>query len=227
VLGRLHDEGFRVTIPGFYDDVIAPSAEERAAWAALGFDPLRDCLRPVGVDTPFGEAGYDTLERKWARPTCDVNGLYGGYMGQGAKTVIPSFAGAKVSFRLAYRQDPQRVGDAFVAWLEAQEVGGCRWRITDLGRSAPVMVATDSPHVRAAKAAILRTTGRRAVMAREGATIPVIADFKATLGMDSLLIGFGLHDDALHAPNEKFDLACFDLGCRTYASLLWELGEGH
>ena len=225
VLGRLFDDGHRVTIPGFYDDVLPLQDAERAQWEQLGFDETT-FFKAIGVDQPHGEAGYTTLERRWARPSCDVNGLYGGYGGEGAKTIIPSFAGAKVSFRLAPNQDPQKIADAFKQWLTAHNVHGCRWRITELGQADPVVVSSDSPFVEAARRAVRAGAGHEAVLLRDGATIPVVADFKKTLGIDSLLIGFGLSDDRIHAPNEKFDLDCFTLGCRTHAALLGELAGG-
>lgn len=222
VLGRLFDEQGRVTIPGFYDDVLPVTDAERQQWATLGFDE-KEFLGAIGVDMPWGEAGYDTLERRWARPSCDVNGLYGGYGGAGAKTVIPSFAGAKVSFRLAPNQNSKKIAAAFDRWLRSHDVHGCRWQINDLHGAEPVIAPTDSPWVAAAQRAFNRTAGRKAVLVREGATIPVVIDFKRVLGLDSLLIGFGLEDDCIHSPNEKFDLDCFALGCRTHAALLAEL----
>ena len=222
VLGGLFDARHRVTIPGFYDDVAAVSDEERAAWAELGFRD-EQWAKSVGVDALHGEAGFDTLERRWCRPSCDVNGLYGGYEGEGAKTVIPAFAGAKVSFRLAADQDPDRIADAFSAWLEARTPPGCRWAITEHGRAHPARVDTDSPYLAAARRAMARGCGTQPVLVREGATIPVIGTFKSKLGIDTLLMGFGLHDDAIHSPDEKLELKCFDMGCRTHAAMIDEL----
>ncbi len=226
VLGGLFDEKRRVTVPHFYDDVAAVSDEEGARWDALGFDELADCLSPIGVATPFGEAGYSTLERRWARPSCDINGLYGGYGGAGAKTVIASFVGAKVSFRLAPHQSSQRIAELFEQWLTDQPVHGCRWQIEQLGCAEPALLDIDSPWVAAADRAVQHCTGRRAALIREGATIPVVADFRRILGLDSLLIGFASTTDRIHAPNEKFDLPNFKLGCCTHAALLAELAKG-
>ena len=225
VLGQLFDENNQVTIPGFYDDVIDISNEERAEWETLHFDEMKHCLTPIGVNEPFGEKNFTTLERKWARPACDINGIYGGYMGEGAKTVIPSFAGAKVSFRIAANQDPEKIATQFESWLRSFEAGGCRWEITNLGGCPPVMTDRKSPFVAAAVKACEVTSGRPPVLVREGATIPVVADFQKTLGAESLLIGFGLTNDRIHAPNEKFDLDCFALGCQTHAALLAELAQ--
>ena len=222
ILGKLFDGDNRVTVPGFYDDVLPLTEDEEARWQTLNFDEAK-YLGEVGVQQPFGEAGFTTLQRRWARPACDVNGLYGGYGGAGAKTVIPSFAGAKVSFRLAPNQDPRKVADAFEPWLRSHDTGGCRWRITRHGHARPVIVPTDSPYMAAAARAVAATSGKAPVLVREGATIPVVADLKRILGIDSLLIGFGRTDDRIHAPNEKFNLDNFTLGRRTLAALLAEV----
>jgi len=224
VLGRLLDDENRVTIPGFYDDVEPVTEEERGRWAALRVDERR-ALQEIGLTRPFGEAGRGMLERLWARPCCDINGLFGGYGGAGAKTIIPSFAGAKVSFRLAPNQDPQKIGRLVRRWFEAQDVCGCRWEIQQVGGAWPVLVSTDSPYVAAAREALRQAAGREAVLIREGATIPVVADIKKLLGLDPLVIGFGLEGDHIHSPNEKFDLAQFDLGRRALATLLAVLGR--
>jgi acetylornithine deacetylase/succinyl-diaminopimelate desuccinylase-like protein len=221
VLSRLFDAHHRVTIPGFYD-VQPLGDDERRRWDELGFEEAA-YLTHLGMTQAYGEQGYPTLERAWSRPACDFNGLYGGYGGVGAKTIIPSYAGAKVSFRLALGQSAAKVAKAFTTWLESWDVHGCRWRITHLGGCDAVAVSTTSPHLAAAARAITAAAGQAPVFVRDGATIPVISDFKRTLGLDSLLVGFGRTDDRIHSPNEKFDLACFALGCRTHALLLREL----
>jgi len=222
VLGELFDDKNRVTIPGFYDDVLAVTDDEHVRWSKLGFDE-KAYLGNVGVDTPFGEAGYETLERKWARPSCDINGIYGGYGGEGAKTIIPASAGAKVSFRLAPDQDPERIAVAFRAWLESHDVGGCRWQIEELGRAHPVVVSNNSPHLASACRAVEAMTGKTPTLVREGATIPVVADFKNHLGVESLMVGLGLEGDRIHSPNERFEIGRFHLGCRIHAAILAEL----
>ncbi len=224
VLGRLFDDDHRVTVPGFYDDVAPLSDDERRRWSTLGFDEEK-FLGAVGVERGYGEAGYDLLERRWARPSCDVNGLYGGYGGEGAKTVIPTHAGAKVSFRLAANQDPKRIAASFEQWLRSHDVHGLEWTITNHGMAAPVMTPTDSPFVDAARRACEQTSGRPPVLVREGATIPVVPAFKQILGLDSILIGFGQTDDRIHSPNEKFELSCLELGMKTHAVLLGEIGK--
>ena len=223
VLGRLFDAEHRINIPGFYDDVDALSEQERSSWARLGYDDAQ-FLAPVGARA-FGEQGFTTLERRWARPACDVNGLYGGYMGEGAKTVIPTFAGAKVSFRIPASMDPQKVATQFESWLRDQDVGDLRWKITGLGTAWPVAAPLDSPYMAAATGAIERVFEKAPALVREGATIPIVADFKTVLGLDSLLIGFGLESDAIHSPNERFGLDRFLLGAKTHAVLLQKVAQ--
>lgn len=223
VLGRLWDDQGRITLPGFYDDVLPLAPQERSAWDALGFDE-KQFTRAVGSQ-PFGEEGFTTLERRWVRPACDINGLYGGYMGEGAKTVIPTFAGAKVSFRIPAAMDPRKVADQFTAWLKAQPTGGCRWQISEHGAAHPVATATNSPFVTAATRALTELTGEAPVLVREGATIPVISDLKTRLGVETLLIGFGLNSDNIHSPDEHLGLDRFHLGARAHTVLLHELAQ--
>lgn len=222
VLGKLFDDQHRVTIDGFYDDVIPLEQDERDRWKNLDFDD-DEFAKSVGLDALHGEAGFTTLERRWARPSLDINGIYGGYMDEGAKTVIPSFAGAKVSMRLAANQDPVKIDTAFRAWLERQTPPGCRWEITDYGKAYPVILPTDSRYMQAARRAIEIGCNKSPVLMREGATIPVASTFKTVLGIDTLLMGFGRNDDCIHSPNEKFDLDCYDMGCRSHVALIWEL----
>ena len=224
VLGGLFDDDRRVTIPGFYDDVAPLDEDERRRWGQLHFDE-KAFLGEVGVIKGYGEKDFDLLARRWARPSCDVNGLYGGYNGEGAKTVIPRFAGAKVSFRLVPHQKPDKIAESFEAWVRSHEVDGCTWKLTHHGQAEPVVVPTESAHLAAAVRAVETSAGHRPVLVREGATIPVVNDFKKMLGLDTLLIGFGRINDCIHAPNEKFELNSFELGCRTHAALIAELGN--
>lgn len=223
VLGDLFDAQHRINIPGFYDDVLPLNKSERDRWQELGFRD-EDLLGPVDA-TAYGECGFSTLERRWSRPSCDVNGLYGGYMGQGAKTVIPSFAGAKVSFRIPTAMNPHKVAEQFETWLRQHKVGDLQWKITRHGEAWPVSVALDSPFMVAASRAIESAFGTPPAYIREGATIPVITDFKKQLNLDTLLIGFGLESDAIHSPNECFGLDRFLLGCNTHAQLLAEIAQ--
>ena len=224
VLGRLFDDQHRVAIPGFYDDVPEPDPLEKQRWRDLGFDE-RAYVESIGVASPFGEAGRTTLERRWTRPACDVNGLYGGYMGEGGKTVIPTFAGAKVSFRLAAHQDPHRIAEDFRGWLMSHDVGGLRWEISEHGKAHPVATPTDSPAVHAVSQAVEDETGRPPALVREGATIPVVADLQRVLHLDTVLLGFGLNSDHIHSPDEHFGLRRFHLGRRTYVRALRSLAS--
>jgi len=224
VLGRLFDDDHRITIPGFYDDVAAPAEEELAEWQKLGFSD-EQWAASIGMNATHGEAGCSTLVRRWARPSCDINGLYGGYAGEGAKTVIPTHAGAKVSFRLAPEQEPATIAESFHAWLGDRTPPGCRWQIREFARATPVMIDRSSPYLAAAKEAMQAGFGSEPVLIREGATIPVVGTFKQLLGLDTLLVGLGRQDDAIHSPNEKFDLECFEAGCRTHAALIEALGR--
>jgi len=223
VLGKLIDDDNHITIPGFYDDVAPTSPEEHDAWKKLDFSE-HHFTGDVGSH-PFGERDFSTLERRWTRPACDINGLYGGYMGEGAKTVIPAFAGAKVSFRIPANMHPKTVAQQFTDWLHQHDTGGCRWTITNHGEADPVATPTDSPWVLAASKALQQTAGQAPALVRSGATIPVIADFKNQLGIDTLLIGFGLNSDNIHSPDEHLGLDRFLLGCRTHAALLQEIAQ--
>jgi acetylornithine deacetylase/succinyl-diaminopimelate desuccinylase-like protein len=223
VLGRLFDDGHRVTIPGFYDDVDDVPTPELRRWNELGYDEAAD-LGAVG-GTAFGEAGRTTLERRWGRPSCDINGLYGGYMGEGAKTVIPAMAGCKISFRIPASMDPGKVAQQFTDWLVAQDVGGCEWQITPHGEAFPCATPIDSPYLQAAASALGEATGKPAVLVREGATIPVGAEFKRRLGLDTLFIGFGLHTDNLHSPDESFSLRRYGLAIESHVEVLRALAK--
>ncbi|MGP1272526.1 MAG: M20/M25/M40 family metallo-hydrolase [Phycisphaerales bacterium] len=228
VLAQLWDSDRRVTVPGFYDEVRELTHEERAAWRGLGIDSA-EALASIGLppSADVGEAGYSATEREWARPTCDINGLVGGYIGEGAKTVIPSWARAKVSFRLVADQSPERVREAFFAWLDERTPPGCRWETRDLGGGLPATTPTDSPAMRAAVAALRDAAGAEPALIRSGGSIPVAGLLRASLGIDTIFVGFGLEDDRVHSPNEKFELECYRLGRRTHARLverLWAIG---
>lgn len=227
VLARLWDQDRRVTIPGFYDDVLDPTPEERRAWANLPLD-YPAMLGKIGLpkEADIGEKGWTALEREWARPTCDINGIVGGYTGKGAKTVIPRHASAKVSFRLVADQDPRKIVRAFRDWLDANTPPGCRWDFIDHGGGFPGTVSTDSPYLAAARAALEAAAGgKQAHLIKSGGSIPVVGLLKGQLGLDTLLVGFGLDDDRVHSPNEKFELDCFRLGMHTHACLLDEFAK--
>ena len=165
----------------------------------------------------------DREQSRWARPTCDINGIKGGYTGDGAKTVIPTHATAKVSFRLVADQDPESVRESFFAWLGERTPPGCRWELTDHGGGLPATTGVDSPAMQASMAALKRASGVDPKLIRSGGSIPVAGLLKAELGLDTVFIGFGLDDDRVHSPNEKFELDCFRLGARTHAILVEEL----
>jgi acetylornithine deacetylase/succinyl-diaminopimelate desuccinylase-like protein len=221
ILGQLHDEQGRVQLPGFYDDVAELGEGEARQHAALPFDEAA-FLASAGIAAPTGEAGRSTLERIWTRPTCDINGLWGGYTGPGAKTVIPAEARAKVSFRLVPDQDPARILEGLGAFIAARTPADCRTEIVSHGSSAALRIPTDSPFVQAASRALNRAFGRPPVLIGMGGSIPAVEAIKRLLGMDSLLVGFGLADDRVHSPNEKFELRCFERGILTHAALLAE-----
>jgi len=223
VLGQLWDSQRRVTLPGFYDRVRTPSEAERLRWKNLGFDQM-EALGKIGLgpEADVGESGWSAVEREWARPTAEINGIYGGYEAPGAKTVIPAFAGAKVSFRLVADQDPAAVEESFRAWLDARRPPGCRWEFISHSGGHPGNVATDSPFLACAAGALEKASGAKPDLIKSGGSIPVVGMLKARLGLDTLLIGFGLDDDRVHSPNEKFEISCYRLGVASHTRLLGE-----
>ena len=224
VLSQLWDKDRRVTIPGFYDDVRPLSQKERDAWAALPFSAA-EALSKIGLgpEADVGEAGFTTLEREWGRPTAEINGIWGGYIGKGAKTVIPAHASAKVSFRLVADQDPAKITSLFFEWLRARTPAGCRWDLNDHHGGFGVTVPTDSPTLAAASRAIKAATGIEPAMIKSGGSIPVAGLLKDQLGIDTIFMGFGLADDRVHSPNEKFELECMMMGTRSHALFIDEI----
>lgn len=225
VLTRMKDRSGRVAVPGFYDDVRPLRAEERAEFAQLPFSERR-YRNELGAPKLFGERGYTTLERLWGRPTFEVNGLLSGFTGDGAKTVIPAVAMAKVSMRLVPDQDPARVADLFEAHLRKVTPPTVELTVTRMHGGRPWMTDFDNPFVQAAGRAIEQGFGRRPVFNREGGSIPVVATFQEVLGLPSVLFGVGLPDENAHAPNEKLDLGNFHNGIVASAALYGEIGAG-
>lgn len=224
MLAGLIDEQGRIQIPGFYDDVVSLSADEREQLARLPFDEA-GYARQIGVAATSGEAGFTTLERRWARPTFDINGLTSGYQGEGAKTVLPSTAAAKFSFRLVPNQQPSRISQLLEARLKELCPPGITMVLTDHHGSPGVLVSLESPYVQAAARAIEHAFGRAPVYTREGGSIPIVSTFHETLGVDTLLLGWGQDDDNTHSPNEKFSLADFHRSIKASARLWEELGK--
>lgn len=225
MIAALHDGQGRVAVPGFYDDVRPLEEWERAAFAALPFDEA-GYRQALGVDALAGEAGYSTLERVWARPTLDVNGLSSGYTGEGAKTVLPARATAKLSCRLVPGQDPERVAALLSARLRELCPPGCSVEVKSLHGARPVLVDVGAPAVRAAARAVERGFGVAPVFIREGGSIPVVETFGRVLGAPVVLLGFGLPDDGAHGPDEKLSLDDFGRAVRTSAWLWEELARG-
>jgi acetylornithine deacetylase/succinyl-diaminopimelate desuccinylase-like protein len=222
ILGELQDADGRIQVPGFYDGVKEVSNAVAAQWDALRFDEAA-YLADIGLSRPAGERGRPALQRLWARPTADINGIWGGYAGPGAKTVIAAEAGAKVSFRLVPGQDPEAVAAGFRQFVAERAGPDAKVEVRILSTAPAIEVAEDSPYVRAAMAALEDEYARPALVIGSGGSIPVVASLKRELGIDSLLFGFGLDDDQIHSPNEKFEQVCFHRGIRSHARLLARL----
>ncbi|WP_309082520.1 dipeptidase [Chelativorans sp.] len=224
VLADLHDENGRVTIPGFYEGVEETPPEVLKSWEALGRS-AEMLLGPIGLAHPAGEKGRSVLELVWARPTAEVNGIHGGYTGEGFKTVIPAEASAKVSFRLVHKQDPDKIRDAFRAFVRERIPADCSVEFAPHGGSPAIQLSYDSPLVKTAQAALSQEWPKPAVTTAMGGSIPVVGDFQKLLGMESLLVGFGLADDRIHSPNEKYELSSFHKGQRSWARILAALAD--
>ncbi len=223
IVADLHDDDGSIAIPGFYDGIVDPPPRLRYHWAGLQFDP-EAFLGAVGLSLPAGEADRPVLQQIWSRPTCDVTGLNGGYTGAGFKTVIPSEAMAKVSFRLVPGQDPQRIRDAFRNFVRQRLPEDCTVRFTSHGLSPGMAIDTGSRFVTMAEAALRAEFGQSPALVGSGGSIPIVEAFKRTLGIDSLLLGFAREDSCMHSPNEIYDTASFRHGTRTWARLLGTLG---
>ncbi len=219
ICANLHDDMGRVTIPDFYEGVPDLSDDLRAQWEALGFDGAA-YLAEVGLSVPAGERDKTVLEQIWARPTAEVNGIAGGYAGEGFKTVLPAQASAKISFRLVGTQDPLKIRENFQKWVQAQLPADCSASFKDHGAGPASVMATSNPAFEAARTALSDEWPNPAAYTGSGGSIPVAGYFKTILDMDSMLIGFALEDDSIHSPNEKYDLRSFHKGIRSWARIL-------
>jgi acetylornithine deacetylase/succinyl-diaminopimelate desuccinylase-like protein len=219
ILGSIHADNGRITIPGFYDGVEDLPPEVIRQWRTLDFTP-ENFLKPVGLSVPAGENDRLLIEQVFSRPTCDINGIWGGYMGEGSKTVIPCEASAKISFRLVKGQDPEKIRDAFRAFVRARLPADCKAEFIDHVAAPAVGLPWDQPQLAATRGALAAEWGRDALLIGSGASIPIVADLKRLLDMDTLLVGFGLDDDRVHSPNEKYDLTSFHKGTRSWARIL-------
>jgi len=222
IIARLKDEDGRILIPGFYDAVISASEDVRQEITQLNHSDDR-VKEETGVSAVFGESGYSSLERMWIRPTCDVNGIWSGYTGQGAKTVIPAVATAKVSMRLVPNQDPATVKAAFIAYVTDICPTGVLVEFEDFGGAKPVLLPRDSALIRAGKTAIEKGFGKKAIFMGDGGSIPIVGTFQESLQVPVLLLGYGLPIDNIHSPNERFKLSHYYQGIQTTALLMNEI----
>lgn len=224
MLSQMKDRGGHIKIPGFYDDVVPLTDEERKAWATLPFNE-KQYRKDFGIPRLHGESDYTTLERTWARPTFEVNGLLSGFTGEGAKTVLPAVAMAKVSMRLVPNQDPDKIATLFEEYVQKIAPKTVEVKVTRMHGGKPWMASFDNKFIQAAGRAIEHGFGRKPVFTREGGSIPVVATFQEVLGLPSVLFGVGLPDENAHAPNEKLDLGNFHNGIIASAVLYEEVGK--
>ncbi len=219
ILAGLHDENSRVTLPGFYDGVEETPAQIKAAWETLG-QTAEKFLGEIGLSIPSGEKNRSVLELTWARPTAEVNGITGGYTGEGFKTVIAAEASAKVSFRLVGNQNPEKIREAFRAYVRSKVPADCSVEFHAHGGSPAIHLPYESPLLNTAKVALSDEWPKPAVIIGMGGSIPIVGDFQKMLGMESLLVGFGLSDDRIHSPNEKYELQSYHKGIRSWIRIL-------
>ena len=224
ILAGLHDADGRVTIDGFYDGVTEPPDEVKRMWDGLDFDE-DTFLKAIGLSVPAGETGRSVLEQIWSRPTCEINGITGGYTGDGFKTVIPAEASAKISFRLVGDQDPVEIREAFRAFVRKRLPADCSAEFIAHGSGPAVSIPIDDPFLAKGREVLSEEWGRDTALIAMGGSIPIATDFQKKLGMQSLMIGFGLDDDRIHSPNEKYELTSFHKGIRSWARLIDALSK--
>ena len=225
VLAALHDKTGKVTIPGFYDGVKPLPVATKKQWQSLKFSEKK-FLNDVGLAVPAGEKGKSVLEQIWARPTAEVNGIWGGYTGVGGKTVLPSKAHAKLTFRLVGQQNPEKILKAFQKFVKDLLPKDCKVAFSGNGGGAPASeISEDNAFIQKSAAALKAEFNRAPVLMGSGGSIPIVRSFKDILGMDSVLVGFGLNDDAIHSPNEKYNLSSFHRGVRSWVRIIGALAE--
>ncbi|MDH4158077.1 MAG: dipeptidase [candidate division Zixibacteria bacterium] len=224
MVGQLHDKNGKVAVPGFYSRVKPVTKWERKQFKRLPFNQ-EAYRKSLGVPALAGEKGYSTIERTWSRPALDVNGITGGYQGEGGKTIIPSWASCKITMRLVPDMDPTDVSNKLERYLKKIAPKSVTLKIKKHGGAPGVVVPMDGPWLDAAGRAIKVGFGKNPLFIKEGGSIPIVSDFKTILGLDTLLIGFGLHEGNAHSPNESFRVVDFENGCRTAAALLFELAK--
>jgi acetylornithine deacetylase/succinyl-diaminopimelate desuccinylase-like protein len=225
VLASLHNSDGSIAVAGVYDDVEDVPADVAERWTALGFDE-NAFLASAGLKHPAGEPDRSVLEMIWSRPTCEINGMWGGYTGDGFKTVIPGKAWAKVSFRLVSKMDPKKIREAFRAHIRTRIPADCSVAFREHGGSPAITVPSDGVFLRKALVALTDEWGSKAAIVGSGGSIPVAGDFQRHLGVQSLLIGFAHDEDRIHSPNEKYDLSSFHKGIRSWVRILAAFAEG-
>lgn len=224
IIAQFHNERGQVNIPGFYDDVRELTTQERSVYKELSWNDM-EYAKELGIKELYGEEGFTTLERLWARPTLDCNGIWGGFTGEGVKTVLPAKASAKISMRLVPDQEPDKIANLFEKQIERLTPATVNVSVTYLNGAHPVITPIDSLAVRAASAALEKGFGVKPLYQREGGSIPVVMHFKQILGLDTVLLGFGLPDENAHAPDEFINLDHFFGGIRTVVHFYYELSK--
>ena len=224
ILSYIHDENGRITLEGFYDEVPELSKQQKDQWDSLNFNSA-EFLSDVGLSNIIGEKKYSPLEKIWSQPTCEVNGIWGGYTEPGFKTVLPSEASAKVSFRLVGNQDPTKILESFRNHVLSHLPSDCKAEFNAKAGSSASSLPIDSPEIKAAESALFDEWKIQPKMVGCGGSIPIGDHFKNILGTDSLLVGFGLDDDKIHSPNEKYNLSSYQKGTRSWARIISNLSK--